>query len=89
MLHLQTTFAIIRYMKSKKFERWVRGVGTTAAARKVSSPKRPISRQVVEAWVKNGIPPKHVLRVSEVTRIDCHQLRPDIYPQRLIELADE
>jgi DNA-binding transcriptional regulator YdaS (Cro superfamily) len=40
-----------------------------------------VSRQVVYAWTKTGIiPVRRVLKVSEVTGIPVHVLRPDIYP---------
>jgi len=38
---------------------------------------RPLSRQAVEQWAV--VPPRHVLRVEELTGISRHVLRPDIY----------
>ena len=43
--------------------------------------KLGVSRQVIHSWTITGvIPVRRVLKVSEVTGIPAHVLRPDIYP---------
>lgn len=38
---------------------------------------KALTRQAVEQW--DVVPPKHVLKLEELTGISRHQLRPDIY----------
>lgn len=38
---------------------------------------RVLTRQAVEQW--SVVPPKHVLKVEQITGISKHRLRPDIY----------
>lgn len=38
-----------------------------------------ISYQLLQYWVKNGVPPKHVVRVSGHTGISPEKIRPDIF----------
>lgn len=38
-----------------------------------------LTRQAVSRWSR--VPPKHVLRVEELTGVSRHTLRPDIYPR--------
>lgn len=64
-------------MKSKTFEKWVANAESVTAAAKALG----ISRQLLDYWVVNGIPPKHVLLAQNVTGIPCSTLRPDIYPK--------
>lgn len=44
-----------------------------------------ITRQAVEDWDK--VPPKHVLRVEELSGISRYALRPDIYGDPPVPLA--
>jgi DNA-binding transcriptional regulator YdaS (Cro superfamily) len=37
------------------------------------------SRQVVQHWKRNGIPPEWVLSVEKVTGVSRYELREDIY----------
>ena len=71
-------------MKSAQFEDWVEEVGVSEAAKRISDTfdgeAKNVSYQLIQYWVRNGIPPKHVLKVQSVTEIGCHELRPDIYP---------
>lgn len=39
-----------------------------------------MTRQRVHYWRKRGIPADQVLRVSEITGVPPHELRPDLYP---------
>ena len=38
---------------------------------------KPLSRQAVDQW--SVVPPRHVLRVEELTGISRYRLRPDLY----------
>ncbi len=38
-----------------------------------------LTRQAVSRWSR--VPPKHVLKVEELTGVSRHTLRPDIYPR--------
>ncbi len=38
---------------------------------------RPLTRQAVEQWP--AVPPRHVLKVEELSGVSRHRLRPDIY----------
>lgn len=46
-----------------------------------------ITRQAVEDWDK--VPPKHVLRVEQLSGVSRYQLRPDIYGDAPSPLARE
>lgn len=48
--------------------------GGAALARKLGLK----SRQAVYQWTE--VPPKHVLRVEEISGVPRHELRPDLYP---------
>lgn len=35
--------------------------------------------QSIQYWIKAGIPPKHVVRMSALTGTPCAEIRPDIF----------
>ena len=40
-----------------------------------------VTRQAVSSWLEVGnVPPRHVLKVEQMTGIPRHQLNPEIYP---------
>ena len=53
------------------------GGAAKLAPKLVGRDGKPLTRQAVEQWVQ--VPPKHVLRVEELTGVSRHRLRPDIY----------
>lgn len=42
-----------------------------------------VIQQCVAAWLKNGVPSRHVLSIEQATRgaVTRYELRPDLYPQ--------
>lgn len=57
------------------------GFKAVAAACVDKKTGKPVSVQAVYKWLKNGVPPEHVLTVERLSegRADRHALREDIY----------
>lgn len=75
-------------MQSKPFSDWVKSEGIGNAADRLSQPSLTVTYQMIQYWVRVGIPPKHVLRVSEVSGLPAHQLRADIYPAEVARASN-
>ena len=52
--------------------------GTTALAKALGT-----SKQAVNAWLHNGLPPEWVLSVEDATGVSRYDLRPDIYRREM------
>jgi len=59
--------------------------GQTALARKLSDLlNERISNVRVAKWLVNGIPPRMVLPISEITGINPNELDPKLYPKHIL-----
>lgn len=67
-------------MSCDDFNAWVKGLGPVEAAALLSRHDAEFSYQTVQYWRAAGVPAKHVLRVSSVTGIPAHIIRPDVFP---------
>lgn len=62
--------------KSNHFARWLKKSGMTQTA---FSEKIGIAQGPVSIWLHEGVSPKHMLKVSKVTKIPCEKLLKDRY----------
>lgn len=70
-------------MENKYFNKWVAQRGTSRAARELNSQMSPnVYRQLVERWMKCGVPSEHVLELEVATGLCRHKLDPDVFGKK-------
>lgn len=48
-----------------------------------------VSRQAVSQWYEKGtVPPERVARLSVISGIPCHKIRPDVFPAPQVVAAE-
>lgn len=75
-------------MVNEQFANWVKEIGITKAADLVSTEEakrgnKAVTYQVMQDWMRNGIPPRRVLSVAAASGISAFDLDPEMYPASL------
>lgn len=70
-------------MENKHFNRWVAKRGASKAAAELNTQMTPnVYRQLVERWVKTGVPSEHVLELEAATGLSRHKLDPAVFKSK-------
>lgn len=64
-------------MKSSPLERAIAVAGSAVALAKLAD----VTPMAVSYWKVRGVPARHVVLIENVTGVNRHDLRPDLYPE--------